>query len=82
MRFVLDTNVLLSATLWNSSVSRKLLSKIIENSHEIFSSLEIISEYRKVPQRDFAYNDEDVDNLTSFLFSFVNLINAANKLDV
>ena len=82
MRFVFDTNVLLSATLWNTSVSRKLLSKIIENSHVIFSSPEIISEYRKVLQRDFAYNDEDADSLTSFLFSFVNMINAVDKLDV
>ena len=42
MRVVFDTNVLISATLWDNSVAQKLLSRFMENGIEICVSLEII----------------------------------------
>ncbi len=82
MRLVFDTNVLLSSTLWHEGVARKLLSKTIENSHEIFSSPEIIAEYQNVLGRDFSYSNEEIQGLTLFLFSFLKIIETKEKLNV
>ena len=82
MRLVFDTKVLLSSTLWHEGVARKLLSKTIENSHEIFSSPEIIAEYQNVLGRDFSYGNEEIQGLTLFLFSFLKIIEPKEKLDV
>ena len=40
MNVVLDTNVLISSTLWDSSVANKLLKKLIETASEIYTSIE------------------------------------------
>lgn len=80
IRLVFDTNILLSSTLWHESVSRKTLSKAVENSHEIFSSPEIIAEYQNVLRRDFSYSNEEIHGLTLFLFSFLNIIGPKEKL--
>ena len=82
MRLVFDTNVLLSSTLWHEGVARKMLSKTIENSHEIFSSPEIIAEYQNVLGRDFSYSNEEIQGLTLFLFSFLKIIETKEKLNV
>lgn len=42
MKLVLDTNVLISATLWDNSISHKLMIRLIENNVELFTTLEII----------------------------------------
>jgi putative PIN family toxin of toxin-antitoxin system len=82
MRFVLDTNVLISSTLWHGSVSQKLVQKLIAADEEIFSSEEIILEYQKVLRRDFNYGNEEINRITNVLFSFLKLIEPTEKLDV
>ena len=52
MHIVLDTNVLISAALWDGSVAQKLLSKLLQPNIKIFSSMEILSEYQKVLKYD------------------------------
>ncbi len=43
MKVVFDTNVLISATLWNNSVSQKLLFRLINQEIPIYCSLEIVN---------------------------------------
>jgi len=43
-----DTNVLLSATLWDGSVAQKLLFDLIRRGIKIYSTTEIISEYQEI----------------------------------
>ena len=43
-----DTNILLSATLWDGSVAQKLLFDLIKQNVEIYTTAEILSEYKKI----------------------------------
>ena len=74
MRVVFDTNVLISATLWNESSAQKILHKLIEEDYDIFLSLEIIEEYKKVLKRDFDYSEEEINNFISIIMQFSNII--------
>ncbi len=47
-RIVFDTNVLISATLWENSAAQRFLFKCIKENIQIFSSQEIIEEYTKI----------------------------------
>ncbi len=58
MRLVFDTNILISATGWEGSVSEKLTLKMVESGFKIFTSQEILSEFHKVLVRDFHYNSK------------------------
>ena len=82
MRVVLDTNVLISATLWDGSVAQKLLYKLIKSNVKIFSSVEILAEYQKVLHRDFEYSEEDIIYILERVVSFVNLVKTEEKIDV
>lgn len=82
MKLVLDTNVLISATLWDNSVSHKLLIKLIENNVELFTTLEILNEYKKAVMRDFQYNEEEVDKIIEKLLSFMKLIETSGKIEI
>ncbi len=75
MKVVLDTNVLLSATLWHGSVSQKLLAKLIRNNTRIYSSMEIIAEYENVLKRDFEYTNRKIAILVEKILLFSTLIN-------
>lgn len=57
LRIVFDTNIWISATNWNESVSRKLFEKSDKDTFDIFISLEMIEEYERVMLRDFAPNE-------------------------
>jgi putative PIN family toxin of toxin-antitoxin system len=82
MAVTFDTNVLLSATLWDGSVSQKLLFKLIEKNVKIYSSLEILAEYQKVIKRDFDYSDEEVSEIMAKVLSFVSLVTPTIKVEV
>ena len=58
MKFVLDTNILISATLWHDSVAQKLLLNLAGAGHQLYSSPEILLEYETVLARDFDYSLE------------------------
>ena len=52
-KVVFDTNVLISATLWDNSVAQKFLFRCIQDNIQIFSSQEILEEYKEILARDF-----------------------------
>ena len=80
MRLTFDTNALLSATLWEGSVSQKLLFKLIEGNAKIFCSTEILSEYGKVLDRDFDYSQEEKAEIIQKVLSFVTLTKPVEKI--
>lgn len=82
MRVVLDTNILISATLWDGSVAQKLLFKLINSDSEIFSSTEILAEYKNVLIRDFEYSESEIINILEKIVSFVTLIKPKEKIDI
>lgn len=74
MRVVFDTNVLLSATLWQGSVAQKLLAKLVATNAEFFTSGQILSEYQKVLKRDFNSSDEEIASRTTLILSFAKWV--------
>jgi len=81
MRLVFDTNILISSTLWDNSVSHKLLIRLIEKDAEVFTSLEILEEYKKAVMRDFKYTEEEVNDVLTKLLNFLKVIKPEIKID-
>ncbi len=82
MNITFDTNVLLSATLWDSSVAQKLLFRLINVEAKIFSSKEILSEYQNIIKRDFDYSDAEIDSILEKIFSFISLVTPSEKVEI
>jgi len=82
MKVVFDTNVLLSATLWENSEAQKLLFKLIQENAQIFSSSSIIEEYNKVLKRDFHYSNEESDKIVEKLLAFLVVIEPTERIDI
>lgn len=81
MKIVFDTNVLISATLWENSVAQKFLFKCINENIQIFSSQEIIEEYKEILARDFNYNEQEIGEVLEKVFLFLNLASPDKKVD-
>jgi len=75
-----DTNVLLSATLWDGSVAQKLLFYLIRQEIKIYSTIEILSEYQKILKRDFNFSDVDVAEIREKVLSFLTLVSPKTKI--
>ena len=82
MNVVLDTNVLISATIFDDSEAQKLLFKLIRDGSKIFISHDILNEYKKVLKRDFEYNENDIDKILETILLAVNLIETNNKIEI
>ena len=82
MNVVFDTNILLSASLWDQSSARKLLTKLVENNINIYSSVEIIQEYFDVMSRDFKFSREDAEETKKEVFSTLIIVEPKIKFDV
>ena len=82
MRVTLDTNFLISATQWDNSVAHKILIKFIETGVEIFTTEEILKEFSYVLQRDFEYNEEEVNKIFEVVLVFINIVDVKDKFDV
>jgi uncharacterized protein len=82
MIVTLDTNVLLSATLWDGSVAQKLLFDLIKQNVNIFSSLEILNEYKKVLRRDFDFSEENIAEIMEKVLAFVTIVAPKEKVNV
>ena len=76
-----DTNVLLSATLWDGSVVQKLLFDLIKQNVRIYSTTEILSEYQEILKRDFDFSDDNVSEIMEKVLAFVTLVNSTIKVD-
>ncbi|HLC84551.1 MAG TPA: putative toxin-antitoxin system toxin component, PIN family [Candidatus Nanoarchaeia archaeon] len=82
LRIVFDTNVLLSATLWDGSVAQKLLFGLIRQGATIYSSVEILAEYQKVLARDFEYSPGQISNTMTTVLRFLTLISAIGPVKI
>ena len=82
MNVTLDTNVLLSATLWNGSEAQKLLFELIKLDIKIYTSVEIISEFVNVLERDFDYSDKEITNILEILLSGLIIISPSEKIKI
>ncbi len=80
-KIVFDTNVLISATLWDSSVAQKVLFKCLRENIQIFSSPEIIEEYREVLARDFDYEEQEIGEILERVLQFVNIVVPSIKVE-
>ena len=81
-KIVFDTNVLISATLWDNSVAQKFLFKCIKENVQIFSSQEIIEEYKEILARDFDYKEQEIGEILERVLRFVTLVPPNKKVDV
>ena len=81
MNIVLDTNVLISATIWHNSVAQKLLFALISADAKIYTSLDIISEYQKVLRSDFGYYDIELAVITNKILKFASAIKPAEGIN-
>ncbi len=70
MKVVLDTNVLISATLFSGSLAEKLFDKLLIRGAQIYCSTAILSEYELIVRRDFSEHRKLVsvqENLPVFI---------------
>ncbi len=82
MKVTVDTNFLVSATQWDNSVTNKLLLKLIKTDAEIFTTKELLNEFSEVLQRDFQYNEEEINEIIEKVMNFVILVESKEKLEV
>ena len=82
MKIVFDTNVLISATLWDNNVAQKFLFKCIKEGIQIFSSQEIIEEYKEILARDFYYKEQEIGEILERVLQFLSLVIPSKKVDV
>lgn len=82
MKVVLDTNILLSAFLWDYSVSNKLLFALLDLKSEIYTSQEIMLEFQRVLIRDFAFSDERAIDGMKRIFTFAKIVTPSIKVSV
>ncbi|OGJ16820.1 putative toxin-antitoxin system toxin component, PIN family [Candidatus Pacearchaeota archaeon RBG_13_36_9] len=81
MKIVLDTNVLISSTLWDNSVAQKFLFKCIKENVQIFSSQDIIEEYKEILVRDFNYGEQKIGEILQRVLRFLALVTPSQKID-
>jgi len=82
MKIVFDTNILISSTLWDNSVAQKFLFKCIKENIQIFSSQEIIEEYKEILARDFDYKKQEIGRILEKILQFLTLVTPSIKIDV
>lgn len=80
MKLTPDTNFIISATQWDYSVCNKLLQKLIIENTEIFTTEEILIEFREILARDFDRDISYTKNLIDFLKKFILIIEPEEKL--
>ena len=81
-KIVFDTNVLISSTLWDNSVAQKFLFKCIKANVQIFSSQEIIEEYKEILARDFDYEEQETGEIMERALQFLTLVTPSKKVDI
>ncbi len=75
MRIVLDTNVLISATIWSNSVAFKRIRDLDERNVSMFVSTKILAEFQNVLRRDFDFQDERIGEVTAMMMDVAELAN-------
>ena len=82
MKITTDTNFLVSATQWDNSSANKILVKLINIDSEIFTTQEILDEFRKVLKKYFNYELEKIENIIQKVLTFLTLVEPDEKLEV
>lgn len=82
LKFVLDTNVLVSALISTGGNPALLLDKAGE-SYILFISKDMLTEFEAVISRDkFRFADEEINTIIEAIVSFSEIVNPEIKLDV
>ncbi len=81
MKITLDTNFLISATIWDYSESHKLLKKLLTTNAELFTSKQIMQEFAEVLIRDFQYKNEEIETLINSLMSSIKSIETTDNIN-
>jgi hypothetical protein len=82
MNIVLDTNALLSATLWNNSEAQKLLFYLINMNANLYVSMPIIIEYQKVMQRDFKFTEQETIEATTKILKIFQMVTPKEEVNI
>lgn len=82
MHVVLDTNVIISGTVWENSVAQKLILKLVNLTAKIFTTIEILQEYQKVLYRDFGLSIEDIQWIVDKILPVFKIIQTKETIDV
>ncbi len=81
LKFVFDTNVLVSALISKRGNPALLLDKV-GKSYTLFISKDILSELKDVISRDkFGYTEEEVNTFIEAIISFSNIVNPEVEID-
>ena len=80
MKLTLDTNFLISATLWDTSVAYKLFVKLTNQNAEFFTTKEILEEYSQVLARDFGYSKNEIDLRIQKLLENLKIVEPTTKI--
>lgn len=80
MKVVLDTNALISSTIWDGSAN-KTLRLLISKNAKFYSSKAILDEYEKVIRRDFPQLIGQLPKLMENIISFSILAEPSIRLD-
>jgi uncharacterized protein len=80
MKVVLDTNVLISATLWEGSAHKTLLL-LISRDAKLYTSMPILQEYSRVIRRDFPQFASRLPKLVGNIMAFSILVEPSVKLN-
>jgi uncharacterized protein len=78
LKFFPDTNVLVSATFWQGSSYKLLLSSKATG----FTSHAVLREYRAVLKRDFNLSEEEVDVRLEELLELLIIVSPTERLEV
>ena len=82
MNIILDTNALLSATLWTDSEAQKLLFHLMNINVNVYISMPIIIEYQKILQRDFKFTEQETIEATTKILKIFQMITPKEKVDI
>jgi uncharacterized protein len=82
IRLTFDTNIWISSTLWDNSVSRKLLDKLILQSKEIFVTEDILEEYAEILKRDFNLSEEEIKEKIDIILSIAKVIEPSVNIEI
>lgn len=81
LKFVFDTNVLVSALI-SKRVNPALLLDGVKKSYTLFISKDILSELKDVISRDkFGYTDEEVNTFIEAIISFSDVVNPEIEIE-
>ncbi|MDO8460674.1 MAG: putative toxin-antitoxin system toxin component, PIN family [Nanoarchaeota archaeon] len=82
MKVTLDTNVLISATHWPTSVAHKLFLELIRRNVEMVTTQAILSEFTEVLVRDFNYQNHEVEQASGKMLAAVKIIESPSRVNI